>query len=124
MVGSGELRGRSVLVLTRDQLTTALALIELDGIARRLVLCPPDLRFEHVPYVIATAEVDALVSDQVVSEVANAGVECVVTCSPSIAPVDSDRSGGPSNRMDSLFIRYDRSAKDDVAHVVEPGRSY
>jgi acyl-CoA synthetase (AMP-forming)/AMP-acid ligase II len=90
---SGELRGRSVLVLTRDQLTTALALIELDGIARRLVLCPPDLRFEHVPYVIATAEVDALVSDQVVPEVANAGVECVVTCSSSIAPVDSDRSG-------------------------------
>jgi acyl-coenzyme A synthetase/AMP-(fatty) acid ligase len=87
-----ELHGRSVLVLTRDQLTTALAVIELDGIARRLVLCPPDLRSEHVPYVIATAAVDALVSDRVVPEVANAGVEGV-TCSPRIAPIDSDRSG-------------------------------
>jgi len=88
-----ELRGRSVLVVTKDQLTTALALIELDGIARRLVLCPPDLRFEHLPYIIATAAVDALVSDRAVPEIANAGVECVVMCSPRIAPVDSDRSG-------------------------------
>ena len=88
-----ELRGRSVLVVIKDQLTTALALIELDGIARRLVLCPPDLRFEHLPYIIATAAVDALVSDRAVPEFANAGVECVVMCGPRIAPVDSDRSG-------------------------------
>ena len=33
-----ELHGRSVLVATRDQLTTASTLIELDGIARRIVL--------------------------------------------------------------------------------------
>jgi len=44
-----ELRGRSVLVAIADQLTAALALLELDGIARRMVLCPPDLRFEHLP---------------------------------------------------------------------------
>jgi acyl-CoA synthetase (AMP-forming)/AMP-acid ligase II len=88
-----ELRGRSVLVVTKDQLTTALALIELDGVARRFVLCPPDLRFEDLPYIIATAAVDALVSDRAVPEAANAGVECVVMCSPRIAPVDSDRSG-------------------------------
>src|SRR5207244_4995319 len=42
------LRDGSVLVATTDQLTAALALIELDGIARRLVLCPPDLPMEHV----------------------------------------------------------------------------
>src|SRR5437763_6045263 len=59
-----ELRGRSVLVATRDQLTAALALIELDGVARRLVLCPPDLPSEHVPFVMATAAVDAIVSDR------------------------------------------------------------
>src|SRR5919198_5548144 len=56
-----ELRGQSVLVATGDQLTAALALIELDGIARRLVLCPPDLPSEQVPFVVATAGVDALV---------------------------------------------------------------
>src|SRR5207245_7803986 len=51
--GPEELSGRSVLVATRDQLTAALALIELDGIARRLVLCPPDLPVAHVPSVVA-----------------------------------------------------------------------
>src|SRR5436190_12834834 len=60
-----ELRDRSVLVATRDQLTAALALIELDGVASRLVLCPPDLPAEHLPYVVATAAVDAQVTDEV-----------------------------------------------------------
>jgi acyl-coenzyme A synthetase/AMP-(fatty) acid ligase len=59
-----ELRGRSVLVATSDQLTAALALLELDGVARRLVLCPPDLPAAHVAAVMATAEVDLVVSDR------------------------------------------------------------
>src|SRR5437879_2351919 len=59
-----ELRGRSVLVATRDQLTTALVLIELDGIARRLVVCPPDVAIEHVASVMGIAAIDALVSDR------------------------------------------------------------
>ena len=59
-----ELAGRCVLVATTDQLTAALALIELDGVARRLVLCPPDLPREHVPFVMAAAAVDATVSDR------------------------------------------------------------
>ena len=37
------LRGRSVLLALREQLSTAIALLELDGVARRLVLCTPDL---------------------------------------------------------------------------------
>src|SRR5882762_227924 len=48
-----ELSGRSVLLITQDQLATALALIELDGVARRLIICPPDLRSEHLASVIA-----------------------------------------------------------------------
>jgi acyl-coenzyme A synthetase/AMP-(fatty) acid ligase len=59
-----ELRGRSVLIFTRSQLTAALALIQIDGIARRIVLCPPDLDAEHVPFVMATADVDAIVFDE------------------------------------------------------------
>src|SRR5882757_9171894 len=59
-----ELIGRSVLIATHDQLTTALALIELDGVARRLVLCPPDLSLEHRSYVIEHAGVDSVVSDR------------------------------------------------------------
>jgi len=59
-----ELRGASVLVLTQDQLPSALALIELDGIARRLVICPLDVRPEHLPSIIRTAEIDTVVGDR------------------------------------------------------------
>jgi acyl-coenzyme A synthetase/AMP-(fatty) acid ligase len=61
-----ELCGRSVLVTTTNQFTTASALMELDGIARRIVLCPPDLPLKHLPYVIESANVDAIVSDRTI----------------------------------------------------------
>src|SRR5258705_2759110 len=57
-----ELRDRSGVIPTGDQLTTALALIELDAVARRLILRPPDVPTEHLPPVIAHAGVDALLS--------------------------------------------------------------
>ena len=59
-----ELSGRSVLVAMADQLSTALAMFELDGVARRMLLCPPDLRAEHIGSVIADAAIDAVVCDQ------------------------------------------------------------
>jgi len=58
-----DLRGRAVLLATREQWLTALALIELDGVARRIVVCPPDLAPTHVPAVIRDAETDAIVCD-------------------------------------------------------------
>src|SRR2546425_4581767 len=88
-----ELRGRSVLVATRDKLTAALALIELDGVARRLVICPPDVPFEHVPLVMATTGVDVLVSDRAALEAGMPGIEALVTCSPTIVPADFERNG-------------------------------
>jgi acyl-coenzyme A synthetase/AMP-(fatty) acid ligase len=87
-----KLRGRSVLVTTRDQLTAGLALIELDGVARRMVLCPGDLPRDHVPYVIATAEIDAVVSDDPASASDFPGVECFVTCSPRLVRMEQARS--------------------------------
>src|SRR6266851_3848472 len=91
--GLEELCGRSVLVATEDQLTAALALIELDGIARRLVLCPPDLPVMHLSSVIATAGVDAIVSDRAAAEIPVPSTGCFVTCSHRIAPADPERSG-------------------------------
>jgi len=58
------LRDRSVMLLAQDQLTAALALIELDGVARRMVLCPPDLAPRHLPAVVRDAEADASVVDE------------------------------------------------------------
>src|ERR1700677_128213 len=89
---SEELCGRSVLVATKDQLTAALALLELDGVARRMILYPPDLTLEHVPFVIASASVDAVVSDRAAPEIDTAEVASVVKCSAKIEPADCDRS--------------------------------
>jgi acyl-coenzyme A synthetase/AMP-(fatty) acid ligase len=81
-----ELSGRSVLLATRDQLATALALIELDGTAGRLIICPPDLPSEHLPSVIAKCGVDAIVSDRETDERSDVGVPLRVVCGPSLAP--------------------------------------
>jgi acyl-coenzyme A synthetase/AMP-(fatty) acid ligase len=87
-----ELRGRSVLIATTDQLSAALALMELDGIARRLVLWPADLPIEHVPYVIASVPVDAIVSDGTALGADDPTVGPCVTCSAEIVPASCDRS--------------------------------
>ena len=60
----GELSGRSVLVSMSGQLMAALAMIELDGIARRMLLCPPDLNPDHVSALIDDADIDAIVTDE------------------------------------------------------------
>ena len=52
-----------VLLRTSDQLFAALALIELDGVAARIVICPPDVKPEHLPSVIDRAAINAVVSD-------------------------------------------------------------
>jgi acyl-coenzyme A synthetase/AMP-(fatty) acid ligase len=87
-----ELRDRSVLVATTDQLTAALALIELDGVARRLVLYPPDLPLEHLPKVIDAADVDAIIFDRTVPASNHLRVGLFIECSPEIVPAKYDRS--------------------------------
>ena len=58
-----DLAGKSVLLATCSQLTSALALIELDGVARRITILPPDAAPEHFAALIAGAEIDAVVVD-------------------------------------------------------------
>jgi len=82
-----ELSGRSVLLATRDQLAAALALIELDGVARRLIVCPPDIPSEYLPSVIAKGGVDAIVSDHDVQDLGGRGGPLRFTCSTSVTPV-------------------------------------
>ncbi len=65
--GIGPLRaalaGRSVLIAAGAQLAAGLALIELDGLARRVVLAPPDLKATDLMGVIADAGIDAVYCD-------------------------------------------------------------
>src|ERR1700722_12024584 len=56
-------RVRTVLISSVRHLPAALALLSLDGIARRLLLCPPDLAPAHLPTILAAGEVDAIVTD-------------------------------------------------------------
>src|SRR5512140_2507620 len=72
--GAAALAGRSVLLATGSQLATAAALIELDGVARRLVLCTPDLAAAHIDGVVARCEVDAIACD------ADTGLAPAVSC--------------------------------------------
>src|SRR5213594_4359096 len=83
-----ELAGRSVLIATRDQLPAAVALLELDGVARRIVVCPPDIAAEHMPAVVAKAGVDAIVSDRDATEPGAWGVSVRVTSNLALSPAD------------------------------------
>jgi acyl-CoA synthetase (AMP-forming)/AMP-acid ligase II len=56
-------RGQSVLVSSDRQLIFALAMLQLEGIAARVVLCPPDLAPIHLPAVLAEAQVDVILCD-------------------------------------------------------------
>jgi acyl-coenzyme A synthetase/AMP-(fatty) acid ligase len=96
----GELAGRSVLVATHDQLAAAVALIELDGVARRLVLCPPDLALGHFPAVIANAGIDATVSDRADVAAADLGVGLRADCSLELTPIER----GPAASRASEWI--------------------
>src|SRR3974377_2354585 len=42
-----ELSGRSVLLAASGQVLSALAMVEIDGVARRMLLCPPDVNPDH-----------------------------------------------------------------------------
>jgi acyl-coenzyme A synthetase/AMP-(fatty) acid ligase len=84
--GVENLRGRSVLIASADPFLVALALIELDGLARRMTLCPPDLALEHLPYVMRYAEVDAVVSDGSFLRGASIGAAQHALCTPVLVP--------------------------------------
>jgi len=84
--GLAKLSACSVLIATASQLTAALALIELDGVARRLLVLPPDVDPDHLGALIAGAEIDAIVTDGSVPPQLTA-LPVRVVCTPRIAPL-------------------------------------
>src|ERR1700732_3370342 len=73
----GELSGRAALLAVSGQLLAALAMLEIDGVARRMLLCPPDLNADHIQALSEDAEIDAVVTDQPARWVAS-GIALVV----------------------------------------------
>src|SRR5579859_7748126 len=58
------LAGCSAAIITDEQLAAGLALLDLDGVARRMVVIPADLRPEHLASIVADAEIDTIVTDR------------------------------------------------------------
>src|ERR1700743_288569 len=58
-----KLSGRSVLLSMSGQLLSGLAMIEIDGLARRMLLCPPDLNPDYLKALIADAQIDTVVTN-------------------------------------------------------------
>ena len=63
------LEGRSVILLVRDMALAAAALIDLDGWARRLVLCPPGWGPDQLESAALDAEAEAIVHDRHVAPI-------------------------------------------------------
>ena len=63
---------------TTGQLDAAEALIQLDGVVRRMVLYPPDLSREHLDYIARSAEADWIVTDRPGLESSHCSIECIL----------------------------------------------
>jgi len=98
--GVENLRGRSVLIASEDPLLAAIALIELDGLARRITLYPPDLALEHLLYVMHYAEVDAVVSDGSCLSGASIGAAQHAILTPALIP----RASASQQRLPTEWI--------------------
>jgi acyl-coenzyme A synthetase/AMP-(fatty) acid ligase len=92
ILGAGlpSLAGRSVLVAAENQLNAALALIELDGVGRRVVILPPGVEFGHLAEVVAAAQVDAAVIDNGSPPLTTLGLPIQVSCESSIIATTQD----------------------------------
>jgi acyl-CoA synthetase (AMP-forming)/AMP-acid ligase II len=60
-------------------------MIEIDGLARRMLLCPPDVNPDHLQALISDAEIDAVVTDQP-EQWAGKGLPLIVTAGLPVTP--------------------------------------
>ncbi len=86
-----ELRGRSVLLAVKDPLRAALAMLELDGVASRMVLCPADLSPEHLPAIARGAAADAHVGDPENPAAKLEGIRTSIGIDPGLSPSKAAR---------------------------------
>jgi acyl-CoA synthetase (AMP-forming)/AMP-acid ligase II len=90
----GELAGRAVLLAVRDQLISAIAITEIDGVARRMLLCPPDFNADQTSTLIEDAGIDAVVTDDA-AKWATSGIDLIVTAhgpSRAVAKATTERA--------------------------------
>lgn len=107
-----EFSGRSVLIATHGQLAAALAMIELDGLARRILLAPPDLPFEHLPSIIKDADIDSLVCSEP-HEFEGLGIPLIAPVSAHPAP--SPALGAPRLATEWLMLTSGTTGRPKIA---------
>src|ERR1700761_6866743 len=112
----GELSGRAVLLAIADQLISGLAMIEIAGVARRMLLCPPDLAADHLQSLIASAAIDAIVTDDP-ARWTEAAVNLVV---PAGAPMGAARPTRTERATEWLMLTSGTSGVPKIAaHTLE-----
>ena len=106
-----DLVDRSVLIATASQLTTALALTELDGRVRRLTILPPDIEANRIDAVIRSAEIDAVVIDAGTLQYEQFHLPFRAVCTPSIPP-GTGPPRSPSHGVDAAYVRHEWCAQN------------
>lgn len=80
-----------MLLAVKDALRAALAMLELDGVAARMVLCPADVAAEHLPVVARRAAVEACVGDLHGPASNLEGIRTSIGIEPELLPCDLAR---------------------------------
>ena len=80
-----------MLLAVKDPLRAALAMLELDGVAARMVLCPADLAPEHLPAIARGAAADAHVGDADGPAARLEDIRTSISIEPGLIPVDVAR---------------------------------
>ena len=109
------LEGRSVVLFVRDMAKAAAALIDLDGWARRIMLCPPGWAPAQLGAVVREAEADALVHDD--DEAPAIAMPLAAPCGLPLQPLEVRPRGEPRNRMDIAYLRHQRPAEARRAYA-------
>jgi acyl-coenzyme A synthetase/AMP-(fatty) acid ligase len=109
------LTGRAVLLRTQSQIGAAQGLVELDGLAGRIVLCPPDLADEHLAGVIETAGIEAIVIDAPDAALSALGLPVHILTTPE-RPVSGLDTSKPTEWL--LFTSGTTGAPKMVIHTL------